>query len=169
MTEADLDTIESELSLQLPEAYRKAVCPFPVRAYIGNDDTDFWDDPKKIIELNRRVHEKERWPANLFAVGCDPGGAMSAINLSSPDAEVWWVDRDIRAPGTYATGQSFRDWAAELLESMRSGEYRDGFDPENDPPGTREQNEPIKGVHVLGCIGVIVVVAVVGALVIFGL
>jgi hypothetical protein len=165
MTEAELNTIESELSLQLPEAYRKAICPFPVRAYVGNDDTDLWDNPTNLIELNRRVHDKEQWPANLFAVGCDPGGAMSAIDLSSADAEVWWVDRDIRAPGTYATRQSFRDWANELLESMRSGEYRDGFDPENDPPGTREQYEPLKPIHILGCIGVIILIAVVGALV----
>jgi hypothetical protein len=168
MTEAEISTIESELSIRLPDAYRKAICPFPVRAYIGNTDTELWDDAAAIIELNRRVHDKEGWPANLFAVGCDGGGVMWAIDLSSAIDELWWVDRAIQAPGTSAYGQSFGDWAAEYLEAMRSGELDEGMDPEKDPPGTRTPYEPTKVIHVVGCLGIIIVIAVVCALVIVG-
>lgn len=169
MTEADFIAIESQFSIKLPSAYRSALCPFPIQAYRGNSDTDLWDDAAKLIELNRRLREAEHWPNHLFAVGCDAGGAMSAIDLSSATAEMWWIDRDIQATGTYATGQSFSSWAEELLESMRTGDYRDGFDPENDPPGTREQFEPLTARQILGCLGIVIALAVALACIIFGL
>ena len=166
MTESDFQFIESKLSLRLPEAYRKVMCPFPIRAYVGNSDTDLWDDAAGLVELNQRLRSEAGWRSSLFAVG-KTDGSKTAIDLSTPKLEVWWIDRAIEAPGSGATNQSFADWSSELLGQMRSGEYMDGFDPENDPPGTRTQTKPPTVWTVLGCVGAIVGIAVIIALIIF--
>ncbi len=169
MTEDDIRKIESSLSLRLPQQYRDAVCPFPVKAYIGNCDTDLWDDADKLIALNQRLHSCESWPENLFAVGEDAGGTETAIDLTTPDSQVWWIDRHIKAPGTGPIRQTFVQWSSELIRQMRTGEYWDGFDPENDPPGTRGKKGPVTNLEPLGCIFALFWLSVVGTLIIVGI
>jgi len=166
MTRADFQFIESKLSLRLPEAYRAAVCPFPVRAYAGNSDTDLWDDAAGLVELNLRLRSDAGWRSTLFAVG-EQDRSKTAIDISSPKLQVWWIDGALEAPGSGPGDQGFVDWSKELFGQMRSGEYMDGFDPENDPPGTRTQSTPTTVWTVLGCMGAIVGIAVVIALIIF--
>lgn len=168
MTESDFQFIQSKLDVHLPDFYRKTMCPFLVRAYVGNSDTPLWDDPAALTELNLRLRGEQGWLSNLFAVGEEDDGSKTAIDLSSPHLQVWRIYAGgIEAPGSGPTNQGFADWSYELLNQMRSGEYMDGFDPENDPPGTRTQTEPITVWTVLGCVGAIVGIAVVIALVIF--
>jgi hypothetical protein len=168
VTEHDIRNIEQSLNVSLPRAYRDAVCPFSVRAYIGNTDTPLWDDASKLIELNQRLHREEGWPAKLYALGEEQDGSQMAIDLTDPKLTVWWIDRRINAPGTGPLDEGFTVWAAELVRQFRTCEYEDGFDPENDPPGTRGQDEPIPVWFWLGCAGGVVVIAVVLALAIFG-
>jgi hypothetical protein len=162
MTVSQLDEIERSLAIRLPDAYRRAVCPYPLRAYEGNSDEEVWDDPGNLIELNRRLHEREGWPGHLFAVG-EMDGAQTAIDLSEPNAVVWWIDRGIDAPGTGPLGQGFAEWAdtyfADLVDDAEGT-----FDPRNDPPGTRKEYPSIS---LLGCLATIVGVAVVLAAAIF--
>jgi hypothetical protein len=166
MTEADFAKIEEALSLRLPPEYRQAVAPFPVRAFIGNTDTHLWDQAEALIELNRDLRRGSAWPAHLFAIGAMDDGTKMAIDVNSPEVAVWWIDRAYDAPGTAPEPGGFTAWSAEYLRQLRSGEFMDGFDPENDPPGTRAQNEPMKLRHWLGCIGAIVGIAVAAAILI---
>ena len=166
MTESDFQFIEAKLSLRLPEAYRTALCPFPVRAYVGNSDTDLWDNAAGLVELNQRLRAEADWRSSLFVIG-ETDRSKIAIDLSTPKLQIWWIDGSIQAPGSGPTDQSFTEWSSELLGQMRSGEYMDGFDPENDPPGTRSRTKPTTVWTVLGCVGVIVVIAVVIAVVLF--
>jgi hypothetical protein len=166
VTELDFQFIEGNLSLRLPEEYRKVMCPFHVRAYVGNSDTELWDDAAALVELNQKLRSEPDWRPSLFAVG-ELDGATTAIDLSTAGLDVWWIDRAIQAPGTGPKNQSFVDWSSELLQQMRTGEYMDGFDPENDPPGTRTQSKPATVWTVLGSVGAIVGIAIVIALIIF--
>src|SRR5262245_48476877 len=143
MTEQDIVTIEGALSIRLPQAYRDVACPFRVRAFIGNKDTHLWDDALALIELNRELRLDKNWPSHLFAIGAMDDGASMAIDLNSPAFTVWWIDRAFTAPGTAPGPDGFVNWSAAYLQELRSGELMDGFDPENDPPGTRGQIVPL--------------------------
>ena len=55
------------------------------------------------------------------------------------------------------------------MRQPRTGEWTDGFDPENVPPDTRGRDERIPASFWLGSLCVIVVIAVVLALAVFGL
>lgn len=168
MNQADIEEIEQALSITLPQSYRDIVCPFPLKSYAGNSDTDLWDDAASIIRLNRDLRDNEDWLHHLYAMGRDGGGAMHAIDLSGNTNKVVWIDRDLQAVGTGPLDQSIEVWGKDLINSMTSGEYMDGFDPENDSPETRLKAQESKLKGILGCLGMIIVISVVGSLLIFG-
>ncbi|MEM6393582.1 MAG: SMI1/KNR4 family protein [Planctomycetota bacterium] len=169
MNESDFQRIESELEIKLPRQYRELMSPFPVRAYIGNDDMDLWDDPATLIEFNQKAHHSYNWPDHLMAIGGGDAGDRYAIDLSSEIAAVWWIDRAIDAPGTAPLDQSFADWAREIFKDMADGEYDGAIAPMSDPPGTRDKPVPITFGGFFGCFAMILGVAVIGALIIFGI
>ncbi|MCP3958390.1 MAG: SMI1/KNR4 family protein [bacterium] len=100
MTPDELDRIESELGITLPELYRQAVDPYPIPALEGNTDWMFWDDAEALISLNRRMREGERfrdpWPARFYALGKDAGGCSDALDLEDPEYGVFERDRGPR-------------------------------------------------------------------------
>ena len=165
MTEHDIESIETALAVRLPREYRAAVCPFPVRAFIGNADSQLWDNASKLIELNLELQRDGKWPKHFFAIGAMDDGTTSAIDLNSPELAVWWIDRDYDALGTGPEANDFVEWATEFVRQLRSGEFMDGFDPENDPPGTRARIVPIRLRHWMVCAAVIVLIAVIVALI----
>ncbi|MCP3958387.1 MAG: SMI1/KNR4 family protein [bacterium] len=85
MTPDELDRIEFELSITLPELYRRAVDPYPIPALARNTDWMFWDDAEALIALNRRMREGKRfrdpWPARFYALGEDAGGCSEPLDL----------------------------------------------------------------------------------------
>lgn len=166
VTEADFQFVERQLNIRLPDDYRKVMCPFPIRAYVGNSDTDFWDDSAGLVELNRKLRSEPGWRSSLFAVG-ERDALKTVIDLSTPNLEVWRIFGSVQGAGSGPTNQSFADWSDESLKQMRSCKYMDGFDPVNDPPGTRTQTEPTTVWTVLRCVGAIVGIAAVIALIIF--
>ncbi len=132
MNETDLRFIEAEFGIQLPVVYRRFMLAYPVPACAGNSDTELWDNPRAIVELNRRVHAGEThskaWPAHLFAVG-NVEGAKTAIDLRIPEAPVWWVARTLDAPGTGQTHADFMTWAGGYVKDLAHDLEADGLDP----------------------------------------
>src|SRR5688572_25331006 len=96
MKPEDIARIERELAITLPNVYRKTISPFPIPALVGNASTELWDDPTRLIALNRELRAGNKWikpwPPHLFAVGQMDGESYVAIDLRHPDAPTWWVD-----------------------------------------------------------------------------
>ena len=175
MAEGDLQRIEAMLGIRLPDAYRQVMVPFRIPACARNADTELWDDPDKLIDLNHELRagttSVRPWPAHLFALGRDGGGSTSAINLRNPSGPVQWADRchladlesDQQAP-------SFEAWFETYLEELRAELESNGIDPN----GTSEERlQAEEAAARAGCrdmlmlvvIGVIVVLAVFAAVV----
>jgi hypothetical protein len=143
MTEEDLDRIEQALDIALPDAYRAALLNFPIVAWRGNTETELWDDADAIIELNRELRAGAPggvppWPAHMFALGHSGDGSPSALDLSTPGAPRWWVDRSgLANVGSGQTHASFEEWLPEYLEDLRHDLLMEGLDP-NSTPRERE-------------------------------
>lgn len=162
MTADDLDQIERELSIRLPEIYRKTVSPFPIPALAGNADDELWDNPTKLIALNRELRagstRRQPWPEHLFAVGEMDGESDVAIDLRYPEAPTWWVDHGyLENDGSGQTHSRFADWAREHIEGIRSDLAGDGQNPE----GTPEERAAIQEAEFRGSLRGCLVVAVV--------
>jgi hypothetical protein len=83
---------------------------FPIRAGRGNDDTELWDNASRLIEENRRLRGGlsgvPPWPPRFFCLGGTRSASVYAIDLTDPDAAVWWADHlHLDAPGS---GQAVR-------------------------------------------------------------
>ena len=135
MRDTDLQRIEDEMAISLPEAYKKAMRNFPVRAYEGNADTALWNDPSAIIEFNielrREVSGSAPWPDHMLAIGQAGDRCPYAIDLREPTAPVWWVDKcDLNSAGSGPTHRRFTDWVNEYVANTRAYLIGDGFDPD---------------------------------------
>ncbi len=171
MTTSDLQMIESELSIRVPDAYRRNVAPFPIPCLAGNRDTELWDDSVALISYNRQLRDgPSSWPRHLFAVGRNEGDpAVRAIDLRAPDAApVWWIDHaDPRAAGSGQTHSSFEDWVEHYVTALRRDLVKDGCDPDASPAHYAAWRK--RGAHrerrVLFCL----VVLGLGAIILYGL
>ncbi len=97
MTESDLNLIEKELKLKLPSTYRNFMLDFPIPACTGNDDTELWDNAKRLISENQELRKGmfggvKPWPNHFFCLGGAGSGCVYALDLRKPDAPVWWVE-----------------------------------------------------------------------------
>lgn len=145
MTESQLIQIEAALGITLPTAYRELVVPFPVPADVGNSGSELWDEPGRLVELNRDLRTGmdlfPPWPTHLFAVGMDGSGCATAIDLRTPACAVWWVDRcQLDAVGSGEVSPSLVEWSKQYLADLRSELESSGIDPDG-PPGARESAE----------------------------
>jgi hypothetical protein len=167
LTAEDLTRIESALGVSLPAVYRRLVVPFPIPAYAGNADTELWDDPEQLVQLNRELRAGfafvRRWPPHLFALGRDAGGSATAIDLRDPAGPVWWADRcHLDVGGSGQVSPSLAAWAEEYLADLRADLEGTGVDPDG-PPEARERAVEESGRA--GCRCLLVLVGV-GALVV---
>lgn len=177
MTESELARIEEALGLVLPAAYRTLVVPFPLPAYVGNAETELWDDPDQLIELNRELRAGTSfvrpWPAHMFAMGRDDSGCASAIDLQDPASPVWWVDRcHLDTAGSGQVSSSLAPWAEQYLFDLRSDLRADLIDPDGSPEARAStvDNNARAGCQftiVLVGIGVVLVLAVLGLVAFF--
>lgn len=134
MTDDDVDFIERELGLTLPQSYRRGLVPFRVPALAGDTDYELWDDAARLVELNRELHAGSRfrpaWPPYLFAVGDPHGDEMIAIDTRDPEGPVWWLDHGIvEHPASYQSHSRFADWVEEFYRDIRQDLEGDGIDP----------------------------------------
>ena len=124
MTPADVDRIERELGISLPDTYRKALSDYPVPAFAGNSEVMFWDDADALIDYNRRLRAGEEsfvdpWPVRFFALGRDDGGCSDALDLEDELHGVFWFDRahvseEVASP----SGEKLDQWISRQIEAM---------------------------------------------------
>jgi hypothetical protein len=150
MTSADVDRIERELGVRLPDSYRKAVVNYPVPAFAGNSEVMFWDDADAIIEYNHRLRAGEEsfvdpWPTRFFALGRDGGGCSNALDLDDELAGVFWFDRaHISEDITKPSGEKLNQWVSRQVEEM--SEYLSELEIELDSePTERIEKEAQQG------------------------
>lgn len=145
MTPAELDRIEGELGIGLPETYRRAVDPYPIPALCGNTEWMFWDDADALIALNNELREGGRtrspWPPRFYALGQDGGGCSDAIDLDDPEHGVFWFDRQhIDVSDGDRSDEKLSAWIArQIVDSTRDLE-----DGGIDPSGTPEERALIQ-------------------------
>lgn len=164
MTEADLQFIERELGINLPEAYKHAVTPFAIPALVGNTEYQLWDDARRLVELNLELRAGSRfrpaWPPHLFAVGDPHGDELIALDIRSPDGPVWWLDHGmVGNKSSYQSHSKFADWVAEFYNDLRSDLQDDGYDPNAAPTHLKAAQARSMNRSSLGCFILIVVAA----------
>ncbi len=138
MTDEDIDFIESELNLKLPDSYRSALVPYRIPARYGNTDELLWDDAQALVRLNREKRQGSRWsppwPPYMYSVGDPHGDEMIAIDTRDPDGPVWWLDHvNVDHDASYKTSERFADWVEEFYQDLRDDLSGDGYDPDAPP------------------------------------
>jgi hypothetical protein len=143
MRNEDINYIERELAVTLPESYRRALVPFGIPLLAGNTAYELWDDAEELVKLNREMRAGSRfipaWPPHLYAVGYPHGDEMIALDTRDPEGPVWWLDHGmIDHKASYQSHARFADWVEEFYRDMRQDLEGDGFDPEGAPGSAGE-------------------------------
>jgi hypothetical protein len=156
MTEDDLQRVETTLAIKLPASYRAAMIAFPGPAFAGNTDTEIWDDADAVIAFNAELRRGasggvKPWPHHMFAMGHAGDGSPSAIDLRSPDAAVWWVEKcHLDGVGTAQSHSSFNEWLTGYVSDLRHDS--EVFDPDG-TPAARQAALAADARH--GCLGLV--------------
>lgn len=109
MTNEQLDQMEAELAVKLPEDYRQWALGLPP----VSDDLDSWhlffNDPDYLIEINRELREEgcydEAWSHHLFAIA-QADGNYYFMNLADPNSPIYYTNHDC---GPYYEADNFEE------------------------------------------------------------
>ena len=143
MTGEDIEFIERELDIKLPESYKRALVPFRIPAMYGNTYHQLWDNAEALVRLNREFRQGSRynppWPNYMYAVGDPRGDEIIAIDTRDPEGPVWWLDHGvIDHEGSDKTNDRFADWVEQFYNDTRNDLIGDGHDPDKvGPPRLR--------------------------------
>jgi hypothetical protein len=153
MQASEIDRIERELEIKLPDAYRKALLSYPIPAYAGNSETMFWDDAGRLIALNLELRNGrspvDPWPVRFYALGQDDGGCSDALDLDDPEYGVFWFDRQhVDVEASSRSPEKIESWLMRQVKDYTSDLIDAGVDPDQSP----EQRERIERENVgKGC------------------
>ena len=167
MVEDDLNRIERELQIALPEAYRHLMVNFPVPALAGNTDSGLSDNADQLIKDNQEMRGATwwlplEWPEYFYCLGVDGGGSSHALDLRGPDGPVIWADRCHLDPDD-PTAQPFSKWAAQQVADLRFDLEANGYSPDWTPQELkRAQDRDMSS----GCKAVVVFIIVTVAVVV---
>jgi hypothetical protein len=166
MTPIDIESIESELGISLPPHYKKVVAHYPIPAYAGNVETMFWDDARKLIELNMELRKGRRfvdpWPVRFFALGTDAGGCSDALDLDDPEHGIFWFDRQhVTAGPADRSPEKIETWVARQIKELTADLMDAGSDPDGAPRQRKAQEERNYRHSAFGCVVLIVAVTAV--------
>lgn len=135
MTDEDIEFIERELQITLPDSYKRALVPYRIPAMYGSTDHQLWDDAEALVKLNREKRQGSKycpaWPPYMYAVGDPHGDEMIAIDTRDPEGPVWWLDHgNLDHIASYKTSDRFADWVEEFYGDARHDLWADGHDPD---------------------------------------
>lgn len=108
MTPTDIEKIEKETGLKLPQGYIDIVTHYPAEL-LDSDAADFGllDDPDVIIEENISVRKSgyfgEKWPDHYLIIGQNGCGDYYVTNLNSNEFSVGFSDHEVMACNLYAS------------------------------------------------------------------
>ncbi len=97
MNTQDIERIESELSLKLPEFYTDVMLSYP---FPGWDCENFMlcNDPEEIIRENKENRKEgffdAEWPDHFFILGFDGCGNYYFIDLKNKKEKVYFADHE---------------------------------------------------------------------------
>lgn len=124
MTEEQLNEIELNLDIKLPENYRAFMVLITNDCLLGNTDTELWDSSEELIRKNKELRKGENfgkcepWPEHLYFIGDPLTTCGNAIDLSDPTNPVWWVDHcDLKAKSSGKVAPEFTAWAKIVDEN----------------------------------------------------
>lgn len=160
MTSEDIQLIERELGLTLPESYKQGLVPFRIPALAGNVDSLLWDDAQRLIALNQELrngdNNRPAWPAHLFAVGDPHGDEIIAIDTRSPAGSVWWLDHGlVNSKSSYQSHTSFSEWVEEFYRNLRTDLEGDGYNAEGSPEDFKTAQDKEAKQNCISCLLVI--------------
>lgn len=105
MTEAQLQTIERELGVQLPEDYRETSLDFPFQP-VGNDWV-YWmyDTPDRVIGATRYPledgnYDKANWKASYIVIGESASGDLYFLDTALDDSPIYCLSHEDHAMTT---------------------------------------------------------------------
>ncbi|XAL99546.1 SMI1/KNR4 family protein [Phycisphaeraceae bacterium D3-23] len=167
MTNEEVNQIERELGIELPQSYRSAVVNMPIRAYDGTAYADVWYSADEIVGRNRELRSKRKWPNNLFFFGTDGGGWQHALHLPTGSVHIIEFEdiASFREQNTQPNGESYIIFAQWYSDFIKEYEAAQGVPFDSD-------ERPADGTGGCGgwacCLSFVVGIAVFCALAIFG-
>lgn len=165
MNDEDLSRIETALGIQLPAAYKHRMRSYPIPILAGNKDRELWDDADALIELNQELRKGgsggvNPWPAHLFSLGTDHGGCTMAMDLSTPEPLVWWVDRCHLTDEAGSEKERFDDWIIEFVRDTSSDLTDEGLDPTASAELLAAQEKTSVWQDMTSCLGCLVTLSI---------
>lgn len=107
MTPNDINRIEKETGLKLPECYIEVVTNYPI-ALLESDAPDFGllNDPEVIIAENNLVRSDgyfgEQWPDHFLVIGQNGCGDYYVTTLEGIEFSVGFADHETMTCNLYA-------------------------------------------------------------------
>ena len=99
MTETQLQTIERELGVKLPEDYRELSLEFPFEP-VGNDWVYwFYDEPERVINATRYPHEDSHydhsnWKSSYLVIGQSAAGDLYFIDTILDNSPIYCLGHE---------------------------------------------------------------------------
>ncbi len=119
MTAYDIQSLEENLNIKLPIAYKNILLNYPEELKSNEYGNQFLIYDAKDLLYNliircRWFNPKETLPRNFFPIGCDYGGNMFFINLDN-DERIYTIDHE-EAESFYNPDTDTINWSIALKE-----------------------------------------------------
>lgn len=118
MTIADLQGIETELAIRLPEAYRRVTSPYQLE-HVAMADCFILDDANLVISHNLIARSESEWSADWFIFGHDGGETFCFMDLSDEHLPVRSIEME--GSGSASIAPTFEAFIEQIL-SGRAGQ-----------------------------------------------
>lgn len=120
-----LNLIEAELKIRLPEDYRKTMLEFPLQ----EDGTEplLYEDLEQVLRVNRKFKKSgfrgEALPPSVFVVGGNRAGDVYFIDTERENSPVFAVTSEMESFDVddlerFRHGFTFSTWVGELMSGQ---------------------------------------------------